>query len=46
MKAEIWKLRIVERERDEAICSPCLGKENTKHILLRCPEAKCGEKEF
>jgi hypothetical protein len=36
----IWKLRGSRKGVEKGTCSLCLGKEDTKHILLECPETK------
>jgi hypothetical protein len=34
----IWKLRGSRKGVEKGTCLLCLGKEDTKHILLECPE--------
>jgi hypothetical protein len=34
----IWKLRGSRKGVEKGTCPLCLGKEDTKHILLECPE--------
>jgi hypothetical protein len=36
----IWKLRGSRKGVEIGTCPLCLGKEDTKHILLECPETK------
>jgi hypothetical protein len=34
----IWKLRGSRKGVEKGTCPLCLGEEDTKHILLECPE--------
>jgi hypothetical protein len=36
----IWKLRGSRKGVEKGTCPLCLGKEDTKHILLECAETK------
>jgi hypothetical protein len=36
----IWKLRGSRKGVEKGTCPLCLGKEDTKHILLECPKTK------
>jgi hypothetical protein len=36
----IWKLRGSRKAVEKGTCPLCLGKEDTKHILLECSETK------
>jgi hypothetical protein len=36
----IWKLRGNRKGVEKRTCPLCLGKEDTKHIFLECPETK------
>jgi hypothetical protein len=38
LTAGIWKLRGVRRGFERGRCHLCLGEEDAKHILLKCPE--------
>jgi hypothetical protein len=39
----IWlKLRGIRRGFERGRCPLCLGEEDAKHILLKCPETKSG----
>jgi hypothetical protein len=42
----IWKLRGSRKGVEKGTCPLCLGKENTKHILLECPETKTWRTEM
>jgi hypothetical protein len=42
----IWKLRGIRRGSDRGRCPLCLGEENTKHILMKCPKQTSGEKNL
>jgi hypothetical protein len=46
MRAGIWKLRRLRRGTDKGSCPLGLGKEDAKHILLRCPETKIWTTDF
>jgi hypothetical protein len=46
MKAGIWKLRGLKRGIDKGSCPLYLGKEDAKHILLRCQETTIQRTEF
>jgi hypothetical protein len=38
LRLGIWKLRASRNGVEKGTCHICLGKEDTKHILLECPE--------
>jgi hypothetical protein len=42
----IWKLRRSRKGVEKGTCPLCLGKEDTKHILLQCPENKTWRTEM
>jgi hypothetical protein len=44
LKAGIWKLRGIGRGFERGRWPQCLGEEDAKHILLKCPETKSGGK--
>jgi hypothetical protein len=37
-RLDTWKLRGSRKGVEKGTCPPCSGKEDTKHILLECPE--------
>jgi hypothetical protein len=39
-EAGIWKLRGIRKDFERGRCPLCLGEEDAKHILLKCPETK------
>jgi hypothetical protein len=40
LKAWIWKLRGIIREADRGVGPLCLWEQDSKHILLKCPQPK------
>jgi hypothetical protein len=43
---EIWKLRGSRKGIEKETYPLCLGEEDSKHILLECPETKSWRKEM
>jgi hypothetical protein len=39
-RLRIWKLRGSRKSAEKVTCPICLGKKDTTHILLVCPETK------